>query len=157
MRASCVFYFYFPNPLRSFGTERCLSPKGISLALSYSFLRTPLTPSRNENDVNSVSWRNPLQPPYTNTRGGMGRRSKEEEGKGSGDETHRSCQFLGQAQRNQEKPQPETGGRVNNMGSLGSGVLRLPIDPRPLFAACPNFLCNDRSTSIVPVRQSSPE
>lgn len=43
------------------------------------------------------------------------------------------------------------------MGFLGYRVLRLSTDPRPLAAACPHFLCNDRSASIVPVRQSSPE
>lgn len=44
---SCVFYFYFPNPLQSFGTEICPSSKGISLRQSYYSLRTPLTPTRN--------------------------------------------------------------------------------------------------------------
>ena len=81
----------------------------------------------------------------------MERGSREEEGKGSGEETHRSCQFFGQAQRNQEQPQPETGGTVSNMGSLGSGVLRLSmgslgsgvlrlsIAPDPFLLPAPTF------------------
>lgn len=69
----------------------------------------------------------------------MERGSREEEGKGSGEETHRSGQFLGQAQRNQEQPQPETGGTVSNMGSLGSGVLCLSIAPDPFLLPAPTF------------------
>ena len=75
MCAFCVFYFYFPKPLRSLGIERCLSPKGISLALCYSSLRTPLTPQRNESFVNSVSQCSPLtQTQELGCRGGLRRR-----------------------------------------------------------------------------------
>lgn len=121
----CLLLLFSPR-IRKFCGRRCLSHQGISVTLCYPSLRTPLTPTIKESDGSSVSQCNLRQPPNTNTGAGMKRGFKGGGGRGIGKETHGSCQFLSQAQRNQEQPQPETGGRVSNMDSLGSGVLLCP-------------------------------
>lgn len=140
LRNTCFlcFLIFFPNPLPRFCERKIPESQG-QLTCHCSISKNPIHSHWKWEWCELGFVAQSFMPLNTNARGGMRRKSKEEDAKRSREETHRSCQFLGQAQRNQEQPQSEMGGRVSNMGYLRLQGPASVHRPQPVFAVCPHF------------------